>query len=365
MILLRGGPLTSAYAAICKTDVIRPLTSTPVFSERVLTRELQRIAYQVFGIGQWFLGAMRLRIILSGIDWTSIDCAYLNSAVSCGIVAQLQKRNIPVIAHIHELQFGFIQSGHPHNLLLLLTYASRIIVPCEAVRTFLRDSHGIDAAKIVVIPEAVDDPVGRVTSAPADVRKAEHIPAEAFVVAMAGTIDWRKGIDLFIALARALSERKPHARFMWIGGGPHEAIFHQTWKQLYGIEDALAERFIFTGERTDVAPLLSTIDVFALTSREDPCPLVHIEAAMLKKPIVCFAGTGGAPEWLGSAGVVVPYQDVAAMADAISDMYNNPLRTAQMGEAGRRLMVPRACSSTVGAEVAQVIAQVAASQSKN
>ena len=45
----------------------------------------------------------------------------------------------------------------------------------------------------------------------------------------------------------------------------------------------------------------AAMDVFALTSREDPFPLVMLEAGGHGLPTVCFAGAGGAEEFAGPA----------------------------------------------------------------
>jgi glycosyltransferase involved in cell wall biosynthesis len=53
---------------------------------------------------------------------------------------------------------------------------------------------------------------------------------------------------------------------------------------------------------------LSVFDIFALTSREDPYPLVVLEAALLQKPMVCFEKAGGAQDLIETdAGLIVPY----------------------------------------------------------
>ena len=55
----------------------------------------------------------------------------------------------------------------------------------------------------------------------------------------------------------------------------------------------------------------SIFDVFALMFREDPFPLVCLEAALLEKPNLCFARAGGASELVESdSGFVVPYLDL-------------------------------------------------------
>ena len=75
------------------------------------------------------------------------------------------------------------------------------------------------------------------------------------------------------------------------------------------------------------------MDVFALTSREDPFPLVMLEAAAAGLPLVCFAQGGGTPEFaLPDAGYMVTYLDVAEMADAVVHLLERDGERLHMGQ---------------------------------
>ena len=103
----------------------------------------------------------------------------------------------------------------------------------------------------------------------------------------------------------------PGLRFAWAGG---DADYHRDWLAEQGLQD----RIHFLGTRGDVRRLLHAADIFLLSSREDPMPLVALEAAATSLPVVCFAGAGDIPDLVGDeAGVVVPMEDVAAGARAI------------------------------------------------
>jgi glycosyltransferase involved in cell wall biosynthesis len=87
----------------------------------------------------------------------------------------------------------------------------------------------------------------------------------------------------------------------------------------------LSGQLKWLGVRDDVGELMAAADVFLLPSREDPFPNVVIEALAAGTPVVAFADTGGAPEALtDGAGVVVPYLDVDAMAQAAFELMVNP-----------------------------------------
>ena len=91
----------------------------------------------------------------------------------------------------------------------------------------------------------------------------------------------------------------------------------------------------FTGSVANSIDYFSAMDVFVLASREDPFPLVVLEAAAQGVPTICFDATaGGACEFVeDDSGIVVPYLDVAAMADAITTFGKSESTRL---EAGRR-----------------------------
>lgn len=136
------------------------------------------------------------------------------------------------------------------------------------------------------------------------------------VVCVAGLYR-RKGIaDLLkaFALVRAQSadEREflPDPHLYLIGDGPERDAMQALAAEL-GIADAVE----FTGLLADPRPYLACADVFALTSHQDPCPLVIAEAREAGCAILATR-VGGIPDLLddGAAGVLVPPGDPAQIA---------------------------------------------------
>jgi glycosyltransferase involved in cell wall biosynthesis len=174
-----------------------------------------------------------------------------------------------------------------------------------------------------------------------ELRKALGIDPEDVVVGAVGTVAWRKGADLFLQVAgRLLRERSGRpVRFLWIGERPPERSPLARLLRHDAEKLGLAESLRFTGSVEDVAPYYDLMDVLALTSREDPCPLVSIEAALHEVPIACFADSGGAPEVFGNGvATVAPYLDAAAMADQIRALLQDPERRAAMGRRGAEIV---------------------------
>ena len=72
-----------------------------------------------------------------------------------------------------------------------------------------------------------------------------------------------------------------------------------------------------------------------MPSREDPFPLVNLEAAFFEKPVLCFEDSGGTPELVeNDAGFVVPYLDIEEMAIKAVELLQNPELRNKMGKAG-------------------------------
>jgi glycosyltransferase involved in cell wall biosynthesis len=86
------------------------------------------------------------------------------------------------------------------------------------------------------------------------------------------------------------------------------------------------QQVVLAGPQTNPQNYYQLFDVFALTSREDPFPLVALEAAVLGKPVICFRQAGGIPEWVeGNGGFCIDYADTAQMAVVINRLADDTL----------------------------------------
>jgi len=101
----------------------------------------------------------------------------------------------------------------------------------------------------------------------------------------------------------------------------------------------LSGRVSISGQTDRPADFMCALDAFALTSRSDPYPLMVLEAGDLGKPFICFDRSGGMPELaLRGAGHVVPFGDVAAMAESLVQWYLDPHALAKAGSEVQRIV---------------------------
>lgn len=265
---------------------------------------------------------------------------YLNSILAAGALSHLPSPRPYVIARVPELSMSFRRSLDEPVLARLLAEADRFVAVSGSVRRLLVERYGVAEDAIAVVPGSIDlsgyAPAGEADTAA--LRRSLGLPDDALVVGAAGTTDWRKGPDLFVRLAKALQERLPDrpVHFVWIGGEPGGPAFWRVERRL--VPASLSERVHFLGSRPDPYSYYALMDVFALTSREDPFPRVCMEVGAVGVPIVTFDNGGAAELVAKGCGYVVPYLDVDAMADHVAELLVDRSLHDRLGAVGAEVV---------------------------
>ena len=262
---------------------------------------------------------------------SSPSLIYANSIASARVIELLQPK-VPILTHVHELEFAFCNYSH-EPVSALLTQTRQFIACSNVVRDNLIRAHGVPAARVETIHESIPLDLLRAERTAQKVFDELRLPADALLVAGSGVPCWRKGADIFLQLAREVCRQRGRAYFAWIGGGSASDIaqFEHDVRML-----GLMERVRITGTVLDPWDYMAAADVFALTSREDPYPLACLEVAALGKPILCFEGAGGMPEFVEEdCGFAVPYLDVIAMAERLVFLLDDAECRLGMGKAAR------------------------------
>lgn len=301
VVLGVDGPLRSEFASLGRTVVFNPFP-TMWRGVRGLFRMLPR------SVRNWIL-TKRLRIALSGRQY---DLIYANTVANEEVLEALDWLDCPSVVHVHELEFAIRRVGPGSRPLRNL--GDHFIAASGAVRDNLLARHAIPVERISVVHEMVS------SSGRQGIESKPRIDGAPPVIAGCGVGHPRKGVDLLPRLVSELDLALPDRSYSirWIG------CVDPEWQDLVELDLerlGLAGRVEFVGEVMDPRAVLADADVFILPSREDPFPLVCLEAAQCGLPIVCFADAGGAPELVeDDAGRVVPYLDIRAMAAAIAEI---------------------------------------------
>ncbi len=241
-----------------------------------------------------------------------------------------QKFSGPIVSYVHELAAATKTFTNEKDLQSLLQSSDGFLVPSEAVRSHLLSNLQLDARNIQLLHYYIPSP--------AQPRATAGLPV--FTVGGAGTLDWRKGPDLFVQLAKMIFMKGPDARirFSWKGAYEGEDL-RRLMEEVSN--SGLGGKVEFLTADSEMESFYNTLDLFALTSREDPYPLVVLEAAAAAKPTVCFASAGGAPEFIqaSNAGAAVPYLDIEAMADRVLSYYRNRAELQETGQRARKHLI--------------------------
>ncbi|WP_422012287.1 glycosyltransferase [Roseateles sp.] len=143
-------------------------------------------------------------------------------------------------------------------------------------------------------------------------RRELGIAEDEIVIGLLARLDPQKDHANFISMAARTAAQLPHARFMLVGRGLDTATnLHAQVDQL-----GLAERFRWLGQRSDVATVLSAMDVFCLSSRSEGFPNVLAEAMACGVPAVS-TNCGDAALILGDTAHVAPVADPEALAERV------------------------------------------------
>ncbi|GAA3841560.1 glycosyltransferase family 4 protein [Brevibacterium ammoniilyticum] len=112
----------------------------------------------------------------------------------------------------------------------------------------------------------------------------------------------------------------------------------------------------FLGARQDIAELGAAADIYVLTSVWEARALVLQEALITGQPIVATA-TGGTPELVADAGVLIDSDDDAALAEAIRTLAADPALREELGERARNRGRELPDEAAVAAEILAVYAE--------
>lgn len=315
------GPLLEEFRSVAPTGVVR---SFPTFVSAVPQRyRAQTSRSLVAAHSAALLGTRRF------------DLIYANTSAVWPLVSALLNR-APVLWHIHELRYALRLTLGGQRDRAVLSLPERFVAVSQSVKESLVHHFRVPITKIDVVHGFVP----LVEMAPAEwqrrrrrVRLALGWPDDAFVVGGCGSLGWRKGSDLFAQIARRVGEtdRYGNTRFLWVGGdeAARESLEFDHDLDLLDLEG----RCCRVPSAAEVVDYYCAMDLFALTSREDPFPLVMLEAGALGVPTVCFAGSGGGPEFVaGGAGTTVPYAEVHRFAAELEVLRDNAERRKRMGE---------------------------------
>ncbi|MEZ0539171.1 glycosyltransferase family 4 protein [Fibrella arboris] len=361
LLLGEGGPLLADYEQLATVTLWpqpAPYVAGPT-ADKVLGK-----------LGLWQQQANRQQqrqrgALHAALHLDTVDLVLVNTVTSSRYFRQLPlPSNVPVLAFVHELAMSVHLYANPDELRYLLARATRILAVSKATASYYQTAWQVAPERITLftlidlptIQQALDAAQARTGLLPA----LDDLPPNALVVGGCGNAEWRKGTDLFVALARMFNslpqQTSQPVYFVWVGLPPgtlHDDLTLDVAKA------GLTHQVRFVAPTPDVLRYMARFDLFVLCSREDPYPLVMLEAGLSGVPVVCFDGAGGAAELVETdGGAVVPYLDLLAMANAMQRLVANEELRHEFGQTLRQKIQQRHSLQQSSSQLLSIINQL-------
>ena len=218
-----------------------------------------------------------------------------------------------------------------------LKRADAVTTICEGLRGDIV-ARGIPAAKVTVIPNAVD--IGKfAVGGEADLELKRKLGFEGNrLIGFIGSFYAYEGLDVLLRAVPALSARHPDLRVLLVGGGPQDANLRQQAKDL-----GIADKVVFTGRvpHDQVQKYYDLLDVLvyprlSMRLTDLVTPLKPLEA-MAQGRILAASSVGGHRELIvdGKTGVLFAPDDPASLAAKVGDLLDAHLLWPALRSAGR------------------------------
>ena len=302
LLAVKGGPLINDF---------KKIVDVKLFNNKSDTK---------FKLLNSVLNKTNNRKVKFELKQTKWDLIFSNTIVNGKQIEFLKTASVPVVSYIHELEYSinsYMKAGVVQGTLL---HSDFFICGSHMVKNNLINNHKIEPVKTSVVNSFADlkgnDKNLKISE---NIKKELSIPTDALVVGMMGKLNWRKGADFFAKTACRLASK--NIVFLWVGASNQSLIDMLNYDLEKSDNDIKLKLLPPTPE---FYKYFNVMDLFFLSSREDPYPMVFIEAASYGIPILCFENAGGAQEFVDDkVGEVIPYGDIEAAANRIQYFYDH------------------------------------------
>lgn len=250
-------------------------------------------------------------VVVSFMDMT--NSLALLATIRTGIPVIISERVDP---RSHDI-------GWSRALLRWLTYPRCATLVVQAHRTASWAADLVGRERVEVIP----NPVLRPLRPPASTRRNAVIGI--------GRLDRQKGFDLLIEAFAAVSDKHPRWDLVIFGEGPEREALEEQVGRL-----RLTERVRLAGVTEAAQQELATAGIFVLASRYEGFPNALAEAMAAGAAVIAADCPTGPGEMVVDHhnGLLVPPEDVVALAAALDEAMSDEHLRVSLGEAAREIV---------------------------
>ena len=263
---------------------------------------------------------------------TAVHTHHLPSLLTAGVAARVA--GVPRVVHTEHAHLYLEESPRARRQ---MRWAARVtdavVLVGAALKTYYRQGVGIAEDRLHVVPNGIDTERFRPLS-DADVaarRRATGLPTDTVLVGAVGRLAAVKNYGLLLRSAARARAAGTALTVAVVGDGEDRGDLERLACEL-----GIAASITFLGWRSDVAELVGSFDMLAVTSTSEALPLVVLEAMSTGVPVVSTS-VGEIPRVLGDgdAGLLIASGDEGALADALVRLAGDPALRASLGQRGR------------------------------
>ena len=277
------------------------------------------------------LAVFQLAKLARGAD--IVHCTMWDPSLWGRLAAILARRPAVVADHATDRSVQLASTGESrarwialHNRLLdRFTFAT---VACATSQREVLIGEGVDAEKIVHIPNGIPIEQVRAGAAGGPTRGQLGLPADARVAIQIGAFRREKNQLGALEAFEAVRREVPDAQLVFVGDGEMLDEVRSRATEMG------ADWAHFLGYRPDATAVLAEADLLLQPSWSDAMPMTVIESMALGVPVLA-SDVGDVRVMLGDAGACVPVGDEEALARECVRMLTDEGLRAKLGTVGR------------------------------
>jgi len=323
VVALAGDPTAPAAAGASRLAALRRLIPAAGY-------ELAEIGYNPVGY----------RRIMTAIRWFGPDFIYDRySSYSTAAASAARKARVPLFLEVNS-PLAYERSVDDHLRLRfpalarsferrIFEAADRIVAVSTPLKRHLVETMGIDARKILVLPNGADPDVFTPDASGEDIRRRYGI-GDGFVVGFVGILRPWHGVDLLLEAFSQFRLDSAAAHLLIVGDGPIQSQLEERARML-GVKDAV----IFTGRVThqEVRAHIAAMDVTVSPHATFyASPMKILEYMSMGKAVVAPA-MENIRDIVddGETGLLFESGSAAALTARLTQLKGDPMRRHELG----------------------------------
>ena len=338
-------------------EIVNPICLS--FSDGEMIRQLKQMGISCYVIDTqkpFDISVQRQIIELIQNEKVQLVHAHGSRAAS-NILYPVRKLHLPLVYTVHGWSFHDDQSFFVKKLRgwsekLICHYANQVICVSESNKNTGKEVFGLHNA--IVIENGVNLEKYNPNGSFIDLRPEFGFSDSDFIVGFIARCTKQKNPLVFLAALEMAHNTNPSIKGLFVGEGDMDEEV-----DAYIQQHKMSGYLYRSPFRTDVPDLFHSIDVYCLPSLWEGLSIALLEAMAMQKAIIATP-TDGTKEVIEhqTNGLVVPFDDIAALANAIDVYYKDRVLKEKCEIQARRFVTERFNANRVAESVSTIYSEI-------